>query len=46
MGLPLVTVLLQSAVAGGLVVGRRVAECGLRVLLRASIVGKPLPQGP
>ena len=45
MGLPLVPVLLQSAVASGLAVGRRVGECGLRVLLRAGIVGKRLRKG-
>src|SRR5260370_36764341 len=46
MGLPLVPVLLQSAVANGLAVGRRVCKCGLRVLLRAGIVRKLSPQGP
>src|SRR5713101_1671871 len=39
-GLPLAPLLLQSAVASGLAVGRRVGECRLRVLSRGGIVGK------
>src|SRR5438105_3146951 len=44
MGLPLVTVLLQSAVASGLAVGRRVCECGFHVLFTSGHCSKTVPQ--